>query len=88
SDLMNQLHEVKSTETCEFIQKAKIKWAVEGDENTKFFHGIVNRKRANLAVKGVMIDGEWIDDPKRVKDEFRDHFASRFNEPGRVITVP
>ncbi|GJY11692.1 RNA-directed DNA polymerase, eukaryota [Tanacetum coccineum] len=82
TDLMNQLHEVKSTETCEFIQKAKIKWAVEGDENTKFFHGIVNRKRANLAVKGVMIDGDWIDDPKRVKDEFRDHFASRFNEPG------
>ncbi|GJS48180.1 RNA-directed DNA polymerase, eukaryota [Tanacetum coccineum] len=56
--------------------------AVEGDENSKFFHGMINRKRANLAVKGVMIDGEWVDDPSKVKDEFRDYFASRFCDPG------
>ncbi|GJW97511.1 hypothetical protein Tco_0179319 [Tanacetum coccineum] len=37
---------------------------------------------ANLAVKGVMIDGEWVDDPSKVKDEFRDYFASRFCDPG------
>ncbi|GKA40060.1 RNA-directed DNA polymerase, eukaryota [Tanacetum coccineum] len=30
----------------------------------------------SLAVKGVMIDGEWVDDPSKVKDEFRDYFAS------------
>nr|GFB73005.1 RNA-directed DNA polymerase, eukaryota [Tanacetum cinerariifolium] len=45
----------------------KVQWAVEGDEKSKFFHGIVNKKRANLAVKGVMIDGEWVDEPGRVK---------------------
>ncbi|GKB45992.1 RNA-directed DNA polymerase, eukaryota, partial [Tanacetum coccineum] len=82
TELMNQLHDFKTTESREYIQKAKIKWAVEGDENSKFFYGIVNRKRANLAVKGVMIDGEWVDEPNRVKDEFRNHFAARFNEPG------
>nr|GEX23399.1 RNA-directed DNA polymerase, eukaryota [Tanacetum cinerariifolium] len=38
-------------------------------------------KRANLAVKGVMIEGEWVDDPSKVKD-FRDYFASRFCDPG------
>ncbi|GJZ06068.1 hypothetical protein Tco_0539861 [Tanacetum coccineum] len=43
---------------------------LEGDENSKFFHGIINRKRANLSVKGIMIEGEWVDDPIRVKDEF------------------
>nr|GEX19550.1 RNA-directed DNA polymerase, eukaryota [Tanacetum cinerariifolium] len=56
--------------------------AIEGDENSKFFHGIINRKRANLAVKGIMIDGEWVDDPSHVKDEFRTHFAARFQDPG------
>lgn len=65
----------------EGLQKAKIKWAVEGDENSKFFHGMINRRRANLAVKGVMVDGEWVDDPTRVKDEFKSHFASRFQAP-------
>ncbi|GKA39338.1 RNA-directed DNA polymerase, eukaryota [Tanacetum coccineum] len=29
-----------------------------------------------------MIDGDWVDDPSRVKDEFRNHFAARFQDPG------
>ncbi|GJV53633.1 hypothetical protein Tco_1449374 [Tanacetum coccineum] len=49
SELLKQYHDIHSVETRESIQKAKIKWAVEGDENSKFFHGMINRKRANLA---------------------------------------
>ncbi|GKE96421.1 RNA-directed DNA polymerase, eukaryota [Tanacetum coccineum] len=63
------------------LQKAKVKWAVEGDENTKYFHGIINKKRANLSIRGVMVDGEWIVEPMRVKEAFRNHFASRFQHP-------
>ncbi|GKC52819.1 hypothetical protein Tco_1075564 [Tanacetum coccineum] len=63
------------------MQKAKIQWAIEGDENSKFFHGIINRKRINLAIKGVMVDGDWVDDPCRVKEELRLHFANRFRAP-------
>nr|GEW77770.1 RNA-directed DNA polymerase, eukaryota [Tanacetum cinerariifolium] len=44
--------------------------AIEGDENSKFFHGVINRKRANLAIRGIMVDGEWVDDPRRVKKNF------------------
>ncbi|GKF17281.1 hypothetical protein Tco_0062199 [Tanacetum coccineum] len=80
-NLMKQLHDIKSADSCDVLQKAKIKWVVEGDENTKFFYGIVNRKRANLAIKGIMVDGDWIDVPSRVKDEFVSHFASRFQAP-------
>ncbi|GJV65363.1 RNA-directed DNA polymerase, eukaryota [Tanacetum coccineum] len=72
-----QVHAVRDQ-----MQKAKIQWAVEGDENSKFFHGIVNRKRVHLSVKGVMVDGEWVDEPNRVKEEFRSHFANRFQDTG------
>nr|GEX35421.1 RNA-directed DNA polymerase, eukaryota, reverse transcriptase zinc-binding domain protein [Tanacetum cinerariifolium] len=82
SELLKQYHDIQSVETRESIQKAKIKWAIEGDENSKFFHGMINRKCANLAVKGVMIEGEWVDDPSKVKGEFCDYFASRFCDPG------
>nr|GEX18614.1 RNA-directed DNA polymerase, eukaryota [Tanacetum cinerariifolium] len=51
TECMNFLFESKAVETRDIMQKAKIKWAVEGDENSKFFHGMVNRKRTNLAVK-------------------------------------
>nr|GFB18103.1 RNA-directed DNA polymerase, eukaryota [Tanacetum cinerariifolium] len=39
-------------------------------------------KRASLSVKGIMSEGEWVDNPICVKDEFRNHFADRFNDPG------
>ncbi|GKA52179.1 RNA-directed DNA polymerase, eukaryota [Tanacetum coccineum] len=59
-EAMKQLQELNSSVNCDFVQKAKVRWAIEGDENSKFFHGIINRKRANLSVKGVfMIEGEW-----------------------------
>ncbi|GJS66561.1 hypothetical protein Tco_0681125 [Tanacetum coccineum] len=31
-------------------------WAIEGDENSKYFHGIINKKRSNLAIRGVFVD--------------------------------
>nr|GEW54582.1 RNA-directed DNA polymerase, eukaryota [Tanacetum cinerariifolium] len=64
-DYMKQLQDIKSSEARNFIQRAKIQWAIEGDENSKFFHGIINKRRANLSIKGVMVDGEWMDDPNR-----------------------
>nr|GEU38326.1 RNA-directed DNA polymerase, eukaryota [Tanacetum cinerariifolium] len=65
-DLLKQMQDIKSSDARDCMQKAKIQWAIEGDENSKFFHGINNRKRANLAIKGVMVDDEWMDDPSRV----------------------
>nr|GEZ29321.1 RNA-directed DNA polymerase, eukaryota [Tanacetum cinerariifolium] len=80
-EILKNLHDINSANACDYMQKAKIQWAIKGDENSKFFHGIINRKRANLAIKGVMADGEWVDDPCRVKKEFRLHFANRFRAP-------
>ncbi|GKA39604.1 RNA-directed DNA polymerase, eukaryota [Tanacetum coccineum] len=59
-------------------QKAKIRWAIEGDENSKFFHGIINKKPSQLAIHGVLADGDWIVEPCLVKNEFLKHFATRF----------
>nr|GEZ05531.1 RNA-directed DNA polymerase, eukaryota [Tanacetum cinerariifolium] len=42
-------------------------------------HGGVNE---DLLLSRVMIDGECVDDPNRVKDEFCTHFAKRFHDPG------
>ncbi|GJS65514.1 RNA-directed DNA polymerase, eukaryota [Tanacetum coccineum] len=62
-------------------EATKVKWAIEGDENTNYFHGIINKKRANFSIRGVMVDGEWIVEPIRVKEAFRNHFASQFHHP-------
>ncbi|GKF81972.1 hypothetical protein Tco_0243628, partial [Tanacetum coccineum] len=46
-------------EARDYIQKAKVHWAIEGDENSKFYHGIINRKRSQLSIKGIIVDGVW-----------------------------
>ncbi|GKC85012.1 RNA-directed DNA polymerase, eukaryota, partial [Tanacetum coccineum] len=76
-DLLKNLHDIKSSDARDYMQKAKIQWAIEGDENSKFFHGIINRKRANLAIKGVMVDGEWVDDPCRIEFDVLESPISR-----------
>ncbi|GJY88535.1 RNA-directed DNA polymerase, eukaryota [Tanacetum coccineum] len=82
-EIIQQLQNLDNLDAMEMAQKAKIKWAVEGDENTGFFHGIINKRRNVQNIRGVMAEGNWIDNPVNVKKEFFDHFANRFRKPGK-----
>nr|GFB23712.1 RNA-directed DNA polymerase, eukaryota [Tanacetum cinerariifolium] len=62
-ELMRQLHDLNQMASRDAAQKSKIKWAIEGDENSKFFHGIINKKRSYLSIRGVFVDGIWCTDP-------------------------
>ncbi|GJX64794.1 RNA-directed DNA polymerase, eukaryota [Tanacetum coccineum] len=62
-------------------QKAKIKWAIEEDENSRYFHGVLNKKRSQLNIRGIMVDGKWTEKPNNVKLEFLHHFRNRFDKP-------
>nr|GEX83694.1 RNA-directed DNA polymerase, eukaryota [Tanacetum cinerariifolium] len=54
---------------AEIAQKIKIRWCVEGNENSKFFYGMLNNKRSQSNIRGVLIDGKWTDEPVKVKGE-------------------
>nr|GEY23912.1 RNA-directed DNA polymerase, eukaryota [Tanacetum cinerariifolium] len=72
---------IMASDLKDAAQKAKVKWAIKGDENSKFFHGIINKRRAQLAIRGVFVNGVWHTEPSLVKDLFLDHFATRFKQP-------
>ncbi|GJR45998.1 hypothetical protein Tco_1314101 [Tanacetum coccineum] len=80
TELMKSLNDINSLETMEVAQKAKLRWAIEGDENTKYYHGILNNKRSHLFIRRVFVDGEWVTDLIQVKHAFFSHFASRFEK--------
>nr|GEV90404.1 RNA-directed DNA polymerase, eukaryota [Tanacetum cinerariifolium] len=63
------------------MQKSKVRWAIEGDENSKYFHGIINKKRSQLAICEVFHEGNWLTDLSLVKKAFLDHYESRFKKP-------
>nr|GFA86394.1 RNA-directed DNA polymerase, eukaryota [Tanacetum cinerariifolium] len=92
-ELTRKLHDTNQMEARDYVQKSKIKWAIEGYENSKFFHGIINKKRSQLSIREVFVDGDWNTDPEVVKDVFKDHFTTRFKQPahGRLklnISLP
>nr|GEV63734.1 hypothetical protein [Tanacetum cinerariifolium] len=68
----NELQDIKSREAADFIQKSKVRWAIEGDENSKYFHEIINKKQSQLAIRGVFVDDQAEDLERLVtRDEIR-----------------
>ncbi|GJZ26721.1 RNA-directed DNA polymerase, eukaryota [Tanacetum coccineum] len=61
-------------------QKCRLRWAVEGDENSKFFHSLLQCKYSKFNLKGVHINGVWCDSPEMIKEAAVDHFSLRFKE--------
>ncbi|XP_071719325.1 uncharacterized protein [Rutidosis leptorrhynchoides] len=59
-------------------QKAKIKWTLEGDENSKFFHATLRRKYNKCNFQGLLVDGIWHEDPVVVKNFIFSHFQKLF----------
>nr|GEW32371.1 RNA-directed DNA polymerase, eukaryota, reverse transcriptase zinc-binding domain protein [Tanacetum cinerariifolium] len=79
-DLKRKLLNINDMESKDYIQKSKVTWAIEGDENSKFFHGIINKKRSQLAIHGIFVDGSWCTEPGMIKDAFVNHFEARFKD--------
>nr|GFA75759.1 RNA-directed DNA polymerase, eukaryota, reverse transcriptase zinc-binding domain protein [Tanacetum cinerariifolium] len=80
SELHRNLYNINQMESKEYIQKSKIKWAIEGDENSKCFHGLINKKRSQLAIRGVFVDGIWCTNPNKVNEAFFKHVEARFKK--------
>ena len=59
-------------------QKSRVKWILEGDRNTKFFHLMAStRKRGNF-IDNLSVHGVVIDSPRDLKTAIADHFEKHF----------
>nr|GFB51922.1 hypothetical protein [Tanacetum cinerariifolium] len=69
-EVFQLIQEVEKVDAMKVAQKAKIKWSIECDENSKYYHGVLNKKRGRLTIRGVLVDGIWMESPHLVKHEF------------------
>ncbi|GJV72548.1 RNA-directed DNA polymerase, eukaryota, reverse transcriptase zinc-binding domain protein [Tanacetum coccineum] len=51
--LLQDIDKFDNLESLDLVQKAHIKWDIEGDENSKFLHGMINQKRRTQAITGL-----------------------------------
>nr|GEW58614.1 RNA-directed DNA polymerase, eukaryota [Tanacetum cinerariifolium] len=51
------------------------------DENSKYFHGILNNRRSQIAIRGIFPHSDWIMEPQMVKAEFFNHCSNQFSKP-------
>nr|GEX20199.1 putative ribonuclease H protein At1g65750 family [Tanacetum cinerariifolium] len=76
--------EIKDKEYVSMLrQKTRLKWDVEGDENTKFFHSYVRRRNNKCNIRGLVVNEIWYEDPKTIKAEMARHYKTLFSERSR-----
>ncbi|KAJ9564376.1 hypothetical protein OSB04_000342 [Centaurea solstitialis] len=80
ANLMAKLGDLTSAKACDLKQKAKSKWISDGDENSRYFHGVVNNKLKKSRIHGLNINGSWVTEPDKIKEATRDFFEKKFKE--------
>ncbi|GJY80071.1 putative RNA-directed DNA polymerase, eukaryota, reverse transcriptase zinc-binding domain protein [Tanacetum coccineum] len=77
--LGTKLDNIDKLESMDLLQKDRIRWDVEGDENFKFFHGIINSKRHTQTIQGILHEGVWISDPSAINMDFINFYKDKFS---------
>nr|GFA12651.1 RNA-directed DNA polymerase, eukaryota, reverse transcriptase zinc-binding domain protein [Tanacetum cinerariifolium] len=77
---LTNLRSIEQKESIDYFQKAKIKWGIEADENSKFYHTTINQKRRYLSIQGIKHEGHWITNPHKIKDVFYSFFEAKFQK--------
>lgn len=67
AECLSFMKEYEKNKYQDLKQKSRIKWALDGDENTKFFHGILNANTSNNRLHGLILDEEWVSNPVLLK---------------------
>ncbi|KAK9057748.1 hypothetical protein SSX86_022586 [Deinandra increscens subsp. villosa] len=76
----NTLNRIEEERVDDLKQKSRVKWAVDGDANTSFFHGWINKNISASRLNGVMVDNNWISDPTAVKKAVFKFFSHKFKK--------
>ncbi|GJX66996.1 RNA-directed DNA polymerase, eukaryota, reverse transcriptase zinc-binding domain protein, partial [Tanacetum coccineum] len=87
-NLLHELEKIDKLASMDLIQEARVKWDIEGDENSKLFHGLINQKRQNQMINGIMVEGTWITDPSLIKDAFFQFYNDKFQAQDSQVLFP
>lgn len=77
SELKEEIIQLMNAEEQLAKQQAKVKWLEQGDSNTAYFHVQVKQRRSQNFIAVIQnVDGQWIDDPQSVHEEFLHYYQN------------
>ncbi|XP_058747173.1 uncharacterized protein LOC131620182 [Vicia villosa] len=62
------------------IQKSRLRWLNDGDDNSRFFHNAVKERRRRNRIGSLNTSDGVVNSVKEVKDAVKAHFESKFKE--------
>lgn len=72
-------------EEIRLLQLAKKKWLHDGNQNSKYFHDIVNqRRKINVIFNMILEYGSRLEGPEEVHQGAISHFQSFLSQPNNV----
>ncbi|XP_022007960.1 uncharacterized protein LOC110907261 [Helianthus annuus] len=74
------VREVEIRRSSDLKQRARLKLAMDVDENSKFLHAVVNGRKASNSIHGLNVNGEWCTKPNSVKKHVLSFFRDKFRE--------
>nr|GEV41631.1 putative RNA-directed DNA polymerase, eukaryota, reverse transcriptase zinc-binding domain protein [Tanacetum cinerariifolium] len=86
AEIIKDLHDIEYRHLTYLRQKAKIRWALEGDENLGFFNGIINSNKNRSRINGFNLHRSWTTNPTTLKSHIFQVYSSKFKKD--VISRP
>lgn len=79
ASIMNDQVRESSWREAQLFQKARIRWTLDGDLNSHFFHKWINYRNKSNGIDGIRVNGSWLDSVQEAKSAIFHHFSSHFD---------
>ncbi|XP_076903259.1 uncharacterized protein LOC143558289 [Bidens hawaiensis] len=60
AECKNGLEELELHRLKYLKQRSRVRWVMHGDDNTAYFHGVINGRKVVNAIQGILVDGVWV----------------------------
>ncbi|XP_077249381.1 uncharacterized protein LOC143888877 [Tasmannia lanceolata] len=86
--LIQEHKELLMLEEISWRQRSRVKWLLEGDKNTAFFHAIASARRRRNRIESLEVEGEIVSDRERIIEEIIAFYRSLYSADGILRPIP